>query len=301
MARVEGNRGGLGGEVNLTAPMESLFSFIELSEGVEWLSKERADGLMRLRASFSAREEAIEARRNDTNGEAIDAELERLGEEQAKAEDAYLTPAERKERALREPSELIAALATVDLTRAEYERLAALNGADEEAWRTPGTPESAQALALLGQERYAEVMRGYDEAYQSFLRGCRTADLPAAKAADLLDIKRQYDTAIVGKPRADAEALRLEALRTAEQVVGKEAFTDISHWIGSQFRTPAEADSGPDSLRPTFDYTVSAGDTLPRIAEMFGVTAAQLAEANELAVGAALPAGRRIVIPLPEP
>lgn len=299
MARIElGGRGGMAGEDNLTSPLESLFGFVSYSEGVEWLPKERADGLMQIRASFAAREEAIEARRTETNGDAIDAELAKLSEEQEKAEDAFLTPAERHEMELREDNELINALAGVDLTQEEFAKLSALAHKDEagEAWRTEGTPEQAQALALLGKDRYDEIMRGYDDSYVSFLRACKSADMSQQVAVDLLDIKRQYDAAVEGKDPAAAGKIRLEAIAATRTLVGTNKFASVGEWITREFKLPErEAPAG------FFEIIADSDDTLATVAARFGVSVQEIAAANGLDPNVLILPGQRILLPLPTP
>lgn len=298
MAKAEGGVGGLADEGNLTAPMESLFGFVEHSDGVEWLPKDRIDGLMRIRASFASREEAIESRRTEKNGDAIDAELAKLSEEQEKAENAYLTPAERHEKELREDNTLINALAGVDLTREEFDKLSALANKDEDsvAWRTEGTPEQAQALTLLGKDRYEEVLRGYDDAYVSFLRACKMLDVGQQVAVDLFDIKRQFDAAVVGKELAQVDAIRLEAVAAARTLVGSNNFSRVGDWITREFKTPEHAE------RPGyFEITAEAGDTLATVAERYGVSVQEISAANGLEPNVAIMTGQRLRLPLPTP
>jgi hypothetical protein len=245
MAKAEpSDQAGLGNEFVYPVPLDALRGLVKYSYNLDWLPKNRADGMMALRASFAARQSALEASRTDANADAIEAQLQGLRQELETAETAYLTPEERHERELRSNTSLIEALAGVDLSREEFEKLAALANKDgaKDAWRTEGAPEQAEALKLLGRDRYDEVMRGHDKSYVSFLLACKQADMDQRVAVGLLDIKRQYDAAIAGKDPAQIEAIRLEALAAADTLVGSNNADRVGDLITQEFRIPEVSD-----------------------------------------------------------
>lgn len=269
--------------------LEILFAGFDTSDGYEWLAPDRLRSLQQVQVGHELELRELQKRRDGAGTDAeraeLDRELERIDADHDKALDAFLTAAEKREKALREDGDLQRQLAGVEVTREEYERLfdlARASGASNAPYFAAGTPEAAQATGILGVERFAEFQRGSDPKYGQLLSACAEQDLPAATAKQLDDIRRACVQSLqAGTP---AVAARQQAMAAFQSVLGEEAFKTMQGQLGS--------------FLPRYTtYHLKQGDTLESVAAEFETTAGRIMQASGIAPGAALAPGQPIQIP----
>lgn len=185
-------------------PLVELFVGL-MGSGYEWMPTERARKLHRLITANEKAQEQLHSRieavadRRSPEYEALQLELSKVIQAGEKIEDNFLTPEEKRERDLRYDSTLQQQLAGVEVTRAEYEKLHDLArsvGSTEPPYFKPNTPEAAQALGILGPDRFAEFQRGADHRYGELLGAAENSGIPKPVATKIYELAREAEQQI---------------------------------------------------------------------------------------------------------
>ena len=279
-----------GNERNFSALEESLFSGIDMADKYSWMPADRRAEIVKVISAYE-RKTAELVRKQETaaskdDRDAIAVEIGKLEEEQSKAENSFLLPAEHREQELREDTALQMQLAGANVSRSEYEQLhdlARSYNISNAPYFPVGTPQSAQALNMLGADRFAEFQRGADPKYGELLRMSEAQNIPVEISHKLDDIRRAcLDEIQHGAPyNATREAAYASAVAASGTYATNTSFEAFFKY----------------SVLPAFTpYTVLIGDSLDDIAKKHNLTPAQILNANGISNGTILP-GQEIVIP----
>ncbi len=265
--------------------LQEMFAGLGEMNDLNWMPPGRLNDLRMLHLQHDkARRELqqkIDAAKTDEERAALRKDYEKFTDDNEKAEDAFLTEAERREKELREDNHLTQQLANVDVTRAEYERLHDLakgcNATNVPLFRD-GTPEAAQALNILGAERFAEFQRGADPKYGEMLNYCVQKKVAPETAIQLYDIRKTCAQSI--RDGASFKEARAEGINAFTALLGAD---DVKSY---QWMLPSA------SL-----YVVTSKDTMETIATKYHVTPELILNASVLSAGATLSPGQTIQIP----
>lgn len=223
-------------------PLQELFAGFENADQYFWMAPERARELQRMVAANEKAQEELEGRieaigdRRSPAFEALQFQLSQVIQAGEKIADNYLTPTERRERDLRDDYALQTQLAGVEVSRAEYERLHDLArsvGATEAPYFKPNTPEAAQAIGILGAERFAEFQRGADPQYGGLLSVCDAYEIPLPVARQIDDLRRDFLARVTAGE--DRQAARQRAFGAMEALLPETVNAEIRTQVFGQY------------------------------------------------------------------